>query len=65
MLKIARNIVLERAYLSQLYCQIPRSLNEDNTINDMDTPFLITKNIPSRQTLVLNKVIMKKGIGME
>lgn len=62
MLKLARNVVLERAFLMQIGCSIPRSLNDDNTINVNESPFLITRNIKNRQTLVLSKVIMKKGV---
>lgn len=63
MLKLARNVVLERAFLLQLNCLIPKPLfNEDGTLNAQESPFLVTRNITNRQTLVVSKVIMKKGI---
>jgi len=49
MLKLARNVVLERAFLMQLNCSIPRSISDDgNSLNSLETPFLITRNIQNR-----------------
>lgn len=63
MLKLARNVVLERAFLDQINCQVPRPLyDEKGILNIYNSPFLITKNIKNRSILVLNKVIMKKGV---
>ncbi len=63
MLKLARNVILERQFLLQLNTQIPRAyLDESSSLNVAESPFLITRNISNRQTLVLSKVIMKKGI---
>ena len=62
MLKLARNVVLERAFLMQLNCHVPKSMTEDNmSVNASESPFLISRNILNRQTLVLSNVIMKKG----
>ena len=62
MLKLARNIVLERSFLYQMNCKIPFPFNDQGEINITESPFLSTKNIKNRQTIVFNKVIMKKGI---
>ena len=63
MLKLARNVVLERAFLDQINCHIPRPIyDERGILNSFVSPFLITKNIKNRSILVLNKVIMKKGV---
>lgn len=63
MLKLARNVVLERAFLLQLNCNIPKPVyNEDGSLNAHESPFLVTRNIPNRQTFVVSKVIMKKGV---
>lgn len=43
-------------------CKIPYPFNEKGIINAAESPFLISKNIKNRQTIVLNKVIMKKGV---
>lgn len=61
MLKLARNIVLERSFLYQMNCKIPNPFTEAGLINAAESPFLITKNIENRSSLVVNKVIMKKG----
>ena len=58
-LKLARNVVLERSFLDQINCQVPRPILDEKSST---SPFLITKNIKNRSMLVLNKVIMKKGI---
>jgi hypothetical protein len=58
-LKLARNVVLERSFLDQINCQVPRPLLDDKSST---SPYLITKNIKNRSMLVLNKVIMKKGV---
>ncbi len=63
MLKLARNVVLERAFLDQINCQIPRPIHDEKGhLLPINSPFLITKNIKNRSILVLNKVIMKKGV---
>ena len=62
MLKLARNVVLERSFLNQINCKVPYPFTDKGIINSVESPFLITKNIKNRSTLVLNKVIMKKGI---
>jgi hypothetical protein len=59
-LKLARNVVLERSFLDQINCQVPRPLLDDKVTTI--SPYLITKNIKNRSMLVLNKVIMKKGV---
>lgn len=59
-LKLARNVVLERSFLDQINCQVPRPLLDDKM--NTSSPYLITKNIKNRSMLVLNKVIMKKGV---
>ena len=62
-LKLARNVVLERSFLDQINCQVPRPLLDDKvTTTTSSSPYLITKNIKNRSMLVLNKVIMKKGV---
>lgn len=61
MLKLARNIVLERSFLYQMNCKVPYPFTESGLINAAESPFLITKNIENRSSLVVNKVIMKKG----
>ncbi len=43
-------------------CKIPFPFNDKGIINSAESPFLITKNIKNRQTIVFNKVIMKKGV---
>lgn len=49
MLKLARNVVLERAFLLQLNCHIPKPVyNEDGSLNVGESPFLVTRNIPNR-----------------
>ena len=60
-LKLARNVVLERSFLDQINCQVPRPLLDDK-VTTSSSPYLITKNIKNRSMLVLNKVIMKKGV---
>jgi hypothetical protein len=63
MLKLARNVILERAFLLQLNCQIPKPVYDDKgTLVASESPFLITKNIMNRQTLVMSTVNMKKGV---
>jgi hypothetical protein len=63
MLKLARNVVLECAFLLQLNCNIPKPIyNEDGTLNAGESPFLVTRDIANRQILVVSKVIMKKGV---
>lgn len=63
MLRLARNIVLERAFLLQLNCSIPKPMFDDKgKLLVSESPFLINRNILNRQTLVMSKVIMKKGI---
>ena len=63
MLKLARNVVLERAFLDQINSQIPKPINDERgNLLPVNSPFLITKNIKNRSILVLNKVIMKKGV---
>ena len=69
MLKLTRNVVLERHFLMQLNCVVPSpsvSLcdhqHPSDTHPDLESPFLIRRNILNRQTLVLSKVIIKKGI---
>jgi hypothetical protein len=59
-LKLARNVVLERSFLDQINCQVPRPLLDDKVTTT--SPYLITKNIKNRSMLVVNKVIMKKGV---
>lgn len=61
MMQLARNVVLERSFLMDLNTQIPRALLDDESVNVAESPFLITRNIANRQTLVLSKVIMKKA----
>jgi hypothetical protein len=64
MLRLARNVVLERAFLDQINFQVPRPLHDERgNLIPANSPFLITKNIKNRSILVLNKVIMKKGVG--
>ena len=63
MLKLARNVILERAFLLQLNCSIPKPIyDEKGMLNVSESPFLITKNIQNRQTLVMSVVTMKKGV---
>ena len=63
-LKLARNVILERSFLDQINCQVPRPLLDDklSTTTTTSSPYLITNNIKNRSMLVLNKVIMKKGV---
>lgn len=63
-LKLARNVVLERSFLDQINCQVPRPTVLDEKLGSSFSysPYLITKNIKNRSMLVLNKVIMKKGV---
>lgn len=49
MLKLARNVVLEKAFLLQLNCNIPKPVySEDGSLNVLESPFLVTRNIPNR-----------------
>lgn len=49
MLKLARNVVLERAFLSQLNCSIPKPhYDEKGQMVVADSPFLVTRNIQNR-----------------
>lgn len=52
MLHMARNVILERAFLYQL------KINP----GEGDSPYLVTRNIKNRSTLVLYKVMIKKGL---
>ena len=65
-LKLARNIFLERTFLSQINSKIPKFIiSEAGIVNENESPFLITKKVANRTTLVVTKVIMKKGTGVE
>jgi hypothetical protein len=46
MLKLARNVVLERAFLFQLNCAIPKPVFDDKGLLVVaESPFLVTRNI--------------------
>ena len=76
MLQMSRNVILEREFYYQmkLNTQFIASVESNNMMNDyleknksknlsMDvvSPFLVTRNIKNRSTLVLHKVMIKKG----
>lgn len=66
MLKLARNVILERAFLLQLNCRInPPVYDAQGALVATQSPFLITKSVANRQTLVMSKVTMKKGVQSE
>lgn len=58
MLFICRNIILEREFLINL--KINPNICEQ--IGSQASPFLVTKCVKNRSTLVLYKVMIKKGI---
>ncbi len=63
MLELARNVILERSFLLQINAQIAKPLYDDRGILiSAHSPFLITKNLANRSVLVVNKVVMKKGV---
>jgi hypothetical protein len=46
MLKLARNVILEKAFLLQLGCNIPKPVyDEKGQLNADESPFLINRNI--------------------
>jgi len=66
MLKLARNVILERAFLLQLNCRInPLTYDAQGALVASQSPFLITKSVANRQILVMNKVTMKRGVQSE
>ena len=61
-LKLARNVVLERSFLDQINCQVPRPPPGRQNDHDYELTVSDHKNIKNLSLLVLNKVIMKKGV---
>ena len=69
MLHMSRNVILERELLYQLKVTPPAQsaarkgeAGESKSRLPKDTPFLVTKIIKNRSTLVLYKVMIKKGL---
>ena len=75
MLVISRNIILEREFLLNLqinphidpdWLKDPSKPYEIKAVKipalDEQSPFLVTKSINNRSTLVLYKVMIKKGL---
>lgn len=69
MLHMSRNVILERELLYQLRVspQAPASSPRNNPGENSgrapkDSPFLVTKTIKNRSTIVLYKVMVKKGL---
>jgi hypothetical protein len=57
MLHISRNIILERELLIHLKINPPQHAKAST-----ESPFLVTHNIKNRSTLVLYKVMIRKGL---
>ena len=60
MLKLARNVVLEKAFLFQMRVHLPPPVPSDSFLEN--SPFLIHKNVNNRSVLVTAKAVMKKGL---
>lgn len=57
MLYISRNVILERELLIHLKINPPHTTAESE-----ESPFLVTHSIKNRSTLVLYKVMIRKGL---
>jgi len=63
MMTMARNVILEKAFLFQIYTKIPKRLSAQGELED-DSPFLIKKKVENRRIMVITSVFMKKGVSL-